>query len=62
MRTEILDILVICIYIYIYYLQELQQKTEQQEKILKLKDEEIAAFKKRNSTGAPQQLQAIEVL
>ncbi|XP_032068617.1 kinesin-like protein KIF27 [Thamnophis elegans] len=41
-------------------IKELQQKTEQQEKILKLKDEEIAAFKKRNSTGAPQQLQKLE--
>ncbi|XP_039179415.1 kinesin-like protein KIF27 isoform X2 [Crotalus tigris] len=41
-------------------IKELQQKTEQQEKILKLKDEEIAAFKKRNSTGTPQQLQKLE--
>uniref|UniRef100_A0A8C5SRB2 Uncharacterized protein n=1 Tax=Laticauda laticaudata TaxID=8630 RepID=A0A8C5SRB2_LATLA len=41
-------------------IKKLQQKTEQQEKILKLKDEEIAAFKKRNSTGAPQQLQKLE--
>ncbi|XP_058021703.1 kinesin-like protein KIF27 isoform X3 [Ahaetulla prasina] len=41
-------------------IKELQQKTEQQEKILKLKDKEIAAFKKRNSTGAPQQLQKLE--
>lgn len=61
MRTEKVNILII-ICIKKIYLQELQQKTEQQEKILKLKDEEIAAFKKRNSTGAPQQLQAIEVL
>lgn len=38
------------------YLQELQLKMEQQQKILKLKNEEIAAFKK-NSTGTPQQLQ-----
>ncbi|XP_070598837.1 kinesin-like protein KIF27 isoform X2 [Erythrolamprus reginae] len=41
-------------------IKELQQKTEQQEMILRLKDEEIAAFKKRNSTGAPQQLQKLE--
>uniref|UniRef100_A0A670JST1 Kinesin family member 27 n=1 Tax=Podarcis muralis TaxID=64176 RepID=A0A670JST1_PODMU len=31
-------------------IKELQQKTEQQEKILKLKDEEIAAFKRKNSS------------
>ncbi|XP_025024800.1 kinesin-like protein KIF27 isoform X1 [Python bivittatus] len=41
-------------------IKELQQKTKQQEKILKLKDEEIAAFKKRNSSGTPQQLQKLE--
>uniref|UniRef100_A0A8D2JLL8 Kinesin family member 27 n=1 Tax=Varanus komodoensis TaxID=61221 RepID=A0A8D2JLL8_VARKO len=41
-------------------IKELQQKTEQQEKILKLKDEEIAAIKRNNSTGTPQQLQKFE--
>ncbi|KAJ6651101.1 hypothetical protein lerEdw1_000809, partial [Lerista edwardsae] len=39
---------------------ELQQKTEQQEKILKLKDEEIAAFKRQNSSETPRQLQKLE--
>ncbi|XP_060091391.1 kinesin-like protein KIF27 [Heteronotia binoei] len=41
-------------------IKELQQKTEQQEKILKLKNEEIAAFKKKNSLVPPQQLQKSE--
>nr|XP_056704967.1 kinesin-like protein KIF27 [Euleptes europaea] len=41
-------------------IKELQQKTEQQEKILKLKDEEIAAFKRKNSSIPPQQLQKLE--
>ncbi|XP_062985453.1 kinesin-like protein KIF27 isoform X3 [Elgaria multicarinata webbii] len=41
-------------------IRELQQKTEQQEKILKLKDEEIAAFKMKNSAETPQQLQKLE--
>ncbi|XP_019372947.1 PREDICTED: kinesin-like protein KIF27 [Gavialis gangeticus] len=40
-------------------IKELQLKMEQQQKILKLKNEEIAAFKK-NSTGTPQQLQELE--
>ncbi|KAH0628225.1 hypothetical protein JD844_009103 [Phrynosoma platyrhinos] len=39
---------------------ELQQKTEQQAKILKLKDEEIAAIKRNNSHETPQQLQKLE--
>ncbi|XP_077200786.1 kinesin-like protein KIF27 isoform X2 [Paroedura picta] len=41
-------------------IKELQQKTEQQEKILKLKNEEIAAFKRKNSSVPPQQLQLEE--
>ncbi|XP_053263998.1 kinesin-like protein KIF27 isoform X3 [Podarcis raffonei] len=41
-------------------IKELQQKTEQQEKILKLKDEEIAAFKRKNSSETTQQLQKLE--
>ncbi|XP_048360638.1 kinesin-like protein KIF27 isoform X3 [Sphaerodactylus townsendi] len=41
-------------------IKELQQKTEQQEKILKLKDEEIAVFKRKNSSVPPQQLQQLE--
>ncbi|XP_042310283.1 kinesin-like protein KIF27 isoform X2 [Sceloporus undulatus] len=41
-------------------IKELQQKTEQQAKILKLKDEEIAAIKKKNSHETPQQLQKLE--
>nr|XP_020668494.1 kinesin-like protein KIF27 isoform X1 [Pogona vitticeps]XP_020668495.1 kinesin-like protein KIF27 isoform X1 [Pogona vitticeps] len=41
-------------------IKELQQKMEQQEKILKLKDEEIAAIKKKNSFETPQQLQKLE--
>uniref|UniRef100_A0A8D2P4Y6 Kinesin family member 27 n=1 Tax=Zosterops lateralis melanops TaxID=1220523 RepID=A0A8D2P4Y6_ZOSLA len=42
--------------------QELQLKMEQQQKILKLKDKEIAAFKKKknNSVGTPQKLQKLE--
>uniref|UniRef100_A0A8C5F0N1 Kinesin family member 27 n=1 Tax=Gopherus evgoodei TaxID=1825980 RepID=A0A8C5F0N1_9SAUR len=41
--------------------QELQLKTEQQQKILKLKNEEIAAFKKKkNSAGTSKQLQKQE--
>ncbi|KAL8203337.1 UNVERIFIED_CONTAM: hypothetical protein K2H54_049117 [Gekko kuhli] len=42
------------------HIKELQQKTEQQEKILKLKNEEIAAFKRKNSSVPPQQLQNLE--
>ncbi|XP_019143976.3 kinesin-like protein KIF27 isoform X3 [Corvus cornix cornix] len=43
-------------------IKELQLKMEQQQKILKLKDKEIAAFKKKNnnSVGAPQKLQKLE--
>ncbi|XP_029767583.1 kinesin-like protein KIF27 [Terrapene carolina triunguis] len=42
-------------------IKELQLKTEQQQKILKLKNEEIAAFKKKkNSAGTSQQLQKQE--
>ncbi|XP_067424665.1 kinesin-like protein KIF27 isoform X2 [Emydura macquarii macquarii] len=42
-------------------IKELQLKTEQQQKILKLKNEEIAAFKKKkNSGGTSQQLQKVE--
>ncbi|MEE6525405.1 hypothetical protein FKM82_025387, partial [Ascaphus truei] len=40
---------------------ELQLKTEQQQKILKLKNEEIAAIRRRKSTvGTPDQLQRLE--
>ncbi|XP_059729921.1 kinesin-like protein KIF27 isoform X2 [Haemorhous mexicanus] len=43
-------------------MKELQLKMEQQQKILKIKDKEIAAFKrkKNNSVGAPQKLQKLE--
>ncbi|XP_005420903.2 kinesin-like protein KIF27 [Geospiza fortis] len=43
-------------------IKELQLKMEQQQKILKIKDKEIAAFKKKkkNSVGAPQKLQRLE--
>lgn len=43
-------------------IKELQLKMEQQQKILKLKDKEIAAFKKKknNSVGTPQKLQKLE--
>ncbi|XP_066425032.1 kinesin-like protein KIF27 [Molothrus aeneus] len=43
-------------------IKELQLKMEQQQKILKIKDKEIAAFKKKkkNSVGAPQKLQKLE--
>lgn len=43
--------------------QELQLKMEQQEKILKFKDKEIAAFKKKknNSVGTPQKLQVVNL-
>ncbi|NXV37666.1 KIF27 protein, partial [Rissa tridactyla] len=43
-------------------IKELQLKMEQQQKILKLKDKEIAAFKKKknNSVGASQELQKLE--
>ncbi|NXD79209.1 KIF27 protein, partial [Halcyon senegalensis] len=43
-------------------IKELQLKTEQQQKILKLKDKEIAAFKKKknNSVGTSQKLQKLE--
>ncbi|NXI00902.1 KIF27 protein, partial [Pachycephala philippinensis] len=43
-------------------IKELQLKMEQQQKILKLKDKEIAAFKKKknSSVGAPQKLQKLE--
>ncbi|XP_041889128.1 kinesin-like protein KIF27 isoform X1 [Corvus kubaryi] len=43
-------------------IKELQLKMEQQQKIPKLKDKEIAAFKKKNnnSVGAPQKLQKLE--
>ncbi|NXJ02922.1 KIF27 protein, partial [Psophia crepitans] len=43
-------------------IKELQLKMEQQEKILKLKDKEIAAFKKKknNSVGTSQKLQKLE--
>ncbi|XP_075454996.1 kinesin-like protein KIF27 [Ascaphus truei] len=42
-------------------IKELQLKTEQQQKILKLKNEEIAAIRRRKSTvGTPDQLQRLE--
>lgn len=43
--------------------QELQLKMEQQQKILKLKDKEIAAFKKKknSSVGTPQKLQVVNL-
>ncbi|NXA19979.1 KIF27 protein, partial [Ibidorhyncha struthersii] len=43
-------------------IKELQLKMEQQQKILKLKDKEIAAFKKKknNSAGTSQKLQKLE--
>ncbi|CAN8220173.1 unnamed protein product [Coccothraustes coccothraustes] len=43
-------------------MKELRLKMEQQQKILKIKDKEIAAFKrkKNNSVGAPQKLQKLE--
>ncbi|NXJ69038.1 KIF27 protein, partial [Rostratula benghalensis] len=43
-------------------IKELQLKMEQQQKILKLKDKEIAAFKKQknNSVGSSQKLQKLE--
>ncbi|NXL99365.1 KIF27 protein, partial [Tyrannus savana] len=43
-------------------LEELQLKMEQQQKILELKDKEIADFKKKknNSVGTPQELQKLE--
>uniref|UniRef100_A0A8D2N0F2 Kinesin family member 27 n=1 Tax=Zonotrichia albicollis TaxID=44394 RepID=A0A8D2N0F2_ZONAL len=43
-------------------IKELQLKMEQQQMILKIKDKEIAAFKKKkkNSVGAPQKLQKLE--
>ncbi|XP_056369120.1 kinesin-like protein KIF27 isoform X2 [Oenanthe melanoleuca] len=43
-------------------IKELQLKMEQQQKILKLKDKEIAAFKKKknNTVGTPQKLQKLE--
>ncbi|XP_061483012.1 kinesin-like protein KIF27 isoform X2 [Rhineura floridana] len=41
-------------------IKELQEKTEHQEKILKLKDEEIAEFKKKHSSETTQQLQKLE--
>ncbi|NXY78358.1 KIF27 protein, partial [Glareola pratincola] len=43
-------------------IKELQLKMEQQQKILKLKDKEIAAFKKKksNSVGSSQELQKLE--
>ncbi|XP_074711625.1 kinesin-like protein KIF27 isoform X1 [Strix uralensis] len=43
-------------------IKELQLKMEQQQKILKLKDKEIAAFKKKknNSVGTSQKLQKLE--
>ncbi|XP_054666515.1 kinesin-like protein KIF27 isoform X4 [Grus americana] len=43
-------------------IKELQVKMEQQQKILKLKDKEIAAFKKKknNSVGTSQKLQKLE--
>ncbi|XP_062369200.1 kinesin-like protein KIF27 [Cinclus cinclus] len=43
-------------------IKELQLKMEQQQKILKLKDKEIAAFKKKQNTsvGTPQKLQKLE--
>ncbi|XP_032941998.1 kinesin-like protein KIF27 isoform X2 [Catharus ustulatus] len=43
-------------------IKELQLKMEQQQKILKLKDKEIAAFKKKknNSVETPQKLQKLE--
>ncbi|KAM4878755.1 kinesin-like protein KIF27 [Sylvia borin] len=43
-------------------IKELQLKMEQQQKILKPKDKEIAAFKKKknNSVGTPQKLQKLE--
>uniref|UniRef100_A0A8C9MND6 Kinesin family member 27 n=1 Tax=Serinus canaria TaxID=9135 RepID=A0A8C9MND6_SERCA len=43
-------------------MKELQLKMEQQQKILKIKDKEIDAFKRKtnNSVGAPQKLQKLE--
>ncbi|XP_053788647.1 kinesin-like protein KIF27 [Vidua chalybeata] len=43
-------------------IKELQLKMQQQQKILKIKDKEIAAFKKKknNSVGTPQKLQKLE--
>ncbi|KAF4804776.1 kinesin-like protein KIF27 [Turdus rufiventris] len=43
-------------------IKELQLNMEQQQKILKIKDKEIAAFKKKknNSVGTPQKLQKLE--
>ncbi|KAL9821081.1 kinesin-like protein KIF27 isoform 2-T2 [Geothlypis trichas] len=43
-------------------IKELQLRMEQQQKILKIKDKEITAFKKKkkNSVGAPQKLQKLE--
>ncbi|XP_064258916.1 kinesin-like protein KIF27 [Passer domesticus] len=43
-------------------IKELQLKMEQQQKILKIKDKETAAFKKKknNSVGTPQKLQKLE--
>nr|XP_008101463.1 PREDICTED: kinesin-like protein KIF27 isoform X2 [Anolis carolinensis] len=41
-------------------IKELQQKTEEQAKILKLKDQEIAAIKRKNSSETPQQLEKLE--
>ncbi|XP_068032636.1 kinesin-like protein KIF27 isoform X2 [Anomalospiza imberbis] len=43
-------------------IKELQLKMQQQQKILKVKDKEIAAFKKKknNSVGTPQKLQKLE--
>ncbi|XP_016160696.1 PREDICTED: kinesin-like protein KIF27 isoform X2 [Ficedula albicollis] len=43
-------------------IKELQLKMEQQQKILKLKDKEIAAFKKKknNTVGTPRKLQKLE--
>nr|XP_009503365.1 PREDICTED: kinesin-like protein KIF27 [Phalacrocorax carbo] len=45
-----------------HQIKELQLKMEQQQKILKLKDKEIAAFKKKknNSVGTSQNLQKLE--
>lgn len=47
---------------FFLHLKELQQKMEQQEKKLILKDEEIAAIKKKNSFETPQQLQVTNML
>nr|XP_060618119.1 kinesin-like protein KIF27 isoform X1 [Anolis sagrei ordinatus] len=41
-------------------IKELQQKTEEQAKILKLKDQEIAAIKRKKSDETPQQLEKLE--